>query len=73
MYTTIVNSIIALILKYYGNNYSLDDINFAIEVAFSASNITWSDGDYSDMFDDIILGLEHPGESFIEPTKSSRF
>ena len=73
MYTTIVNSIIALILKYYGNNYSLDDINFAIEVALSASNITWSDGDYSDMFDDIILGLEHPGESFIEPTKSSRF
>ena len=73
MYTKIVNSIIDLISKYYGDDYSLDDIKFALQLAMRVSNISWSNEDYSDMFDDIILGLEHPGESFIEPTKSSKF
>ena len=73
MYNTIVNSIIDLISKYYGDNYSLDDIKFALELAFSISDLNWSKQDYNDMFDDIILGLEHPGESFIKPPKYSKF
>jgi len=66
MYTKIVNSVIDLISKYYGDDYSLDNIKFALELAIRVSDVSWSNKDYSDMFDDVILGLEHPDEYFYE-------
>ena len=65
MYNKIVNAIIDVISSTYGDNYSLDDIKMCLELALKVtSNLNWSDSDYNDMFDDIILGLEHPDEYF---------
>ena len=68
MYTKIVNAIIDTIYSAYGDNYSLDDVKLCIKLAMRiTSNLGWSTQDYNDMFDDVILGLDHPGESFTEP------
>ena len=65
MYTKIVNAIIDVISSTYGDNYSLDDVEMCIKLALKVtSNLNWSKKDYSDMFDDIILGLDHPGEYY---------
>lgn len=68
MYTKIVNAVIDAISSTYGKDYSIDDIKMCLKLAIRiTSNCGWSNEDYNDMFDDVILGLDHPGEKFIEP------
>lgn len=59
MYTKIVNDVIDVISSTCGKAYSLDDIKMCLTVALRVtSNLNWSNQDYNDMFDDIILGLD---------------
>lgn len=68
MYNAIVDLVVDALSRR--RNYTLDDIkdflNLALNVS-EAQGLSWTDKNYNDMFDDIILSLEHPGERFIEP------
>lgn len=51
-------------------NIGLDYIKDLLDVALKTSEahgLSWSEEDYLDMLDDIILELDHPGASFAEP------
>jgi hypothetical protein len=68
MYNTIVNIVINMCNQR--GITGLDDIKDFLEIALEVSEaqgLSWSDQDFSDMLDDILLGLDHPGESFAEP------
>ena len=70
MITEIVDIIVEMLSRR--GSYSLDDIKLALNVAIQVSEahgLSYSDDDYNDMFDDIILELEHPGERFAEPLR----
>ena len=68
MWRTIVDIVVEICEDR--NITSLDYIKDLLDAALKTSEahgLSWSEEDYLEMLDDIILELNHPGESFAEP------
>lgn len=68
MWRTIVEIIVDICedKNITGLDYIKDLLDAALQTS-EAHGLSWSEEDYLEMLDDIILELEHPGESFAEP------
>lgn len=70
MYNDIVDEIVAELSQ---RNFTHDDIKMCIQLAMNVTErccgVHWTDKDYYDMFDDVVLALDHPGEKFIRPLR----